>query len=119
MSSKKGRKPLYTPEQDEALRSLYQRHRSDWAHHIKEYPELNERSVISMRNRLFHELDAGSMERGETQTPTMLRGWPPLGTRLFFTDPVALRDHGSPERLPLPHPYRSLSGCSAAWLVRE
>lgn len=109
----------YTPEQDDALRSLYLRHRSDWAHHAREYPELAGRSTISMRNRLFHELHVGTMERGETQKPTVLRGWPPLGTRLFFTDPVALRDHGSPERLPLPQPYRSLSGCSAAWLVRE
>lgn len=109
----------YTAEQDDALRSLYQTYRAEWAKHVSEYPELAFRTPISMRNRLFHELHVGTMERGETQKPTVLRGWPPLGTRLFFTDPVAVRDHGSPERLPLPGHFRSLVGCGSAWLIRE
>ena len=113
------KKTLYTLEQDDALRHLYRTYRSKWADHISECPELSFRTPISMRNRLFHELGAGSMERSETQTPTTLRGWPPLGTRLFYTDQRAAADHGSPERLPLPGHFRSLMSCGSAWLIRE
>lgn len=113
------RRNLYTPEQDEALRLLYQRHRSNWADHVAECPELLFRTVISMRNRLFHELGAGSMERSEVQMPTTLRGWPNPPTTIFQDDPRAIRDHGSPERLPLPGHFRSLMSCGSAWLIRE
>lgn len=111
------RGPLYTPEQDRALKLLYAEHRSEWERHIGEYPILAGRPINSLRYRIYMALQL-AVKVFEPAIVTKVRdSWPDPGVILFHDDPRAIADHGSPGLISRGITH-SISGCSAAWAVR-
>lgn len=109
------RGPLYTPEQDHALKVLYREHRSDWEHHIGDYPILADRPINSIRYRIYMALGLADRKfQPAVVTKVKCRSWPCPGVILFHDDARAARDHGSPGFISRGITH-SMSGCSARW----
>ena len=100
---------LFTPEEDAVLAPfIYEPATNGLV--ISLQARLPGRGIKSIRGRMWKLRNAAEAKLAADRIE-----WPPLGTRLFYSDPHAVADHGSPGRLgsaPLMH---SGSGCSAGW----
>lgn len=108
------RGPHYTDADDRALQRLYRIHRSDWSHHVADFPELAARSIPSMRSRIYQFLKLPSLMAREA-LPAPIEDWSAMAGRRFDDDLRAVTDHGSLANLGYPPITHSPSGCSARW----
>lgn len=90
----------FTPAEDTALVRLLHAHGADWEAHLRNYSALNNRSPGACLKHLwytnYYGMGGSMREALLTIKPVEQKAWPKPGKRIFFDDPRAEGDHGSP-----------------------
>lgn len=88
----------FTPAEDAALAHLLHYRGADWKLYLGHYTALADRSATACEKHLWHVeyFGLGGTLREAVAKIAPSGVWPEPGVRLFFDDPRAEADHGSP-----------------------